>query len=127
MNKIIGIIGIIGLIVSLIVQGFSASDSLTHEIVMAFLFVFLIIYHFEHAKDFSKKSLIVLGAIFIALMLGIYQLLSFIGDYFERLNLNIGLIILLEIALIIVLVSIAVNLMKLIANRLRKTPHGKEF
>ncbi|MCY9186158.1 YoqO family protein [Bacillus halotolerans] len=124
MNKIIGIIG---LIVSLIVQGFSASDSLTHEIVMAFLFVFLIIYHFEHAKDFSKKSLIVLGAIFIALMLGIYQLLSFIGDYFERLNLNIGLIILLEIALIIVLVSIAVNLMKLIANRLRKTPHGKEF
>ncbi|MGQ8921417.1 YoqO family protein [Bacillus halotolerans] len=124
MNKIIGIIG---LIVSLIVQGFSASDSLTHEIAMAFLFVFLIIYNFEHAKDFSKKSLIVLGAIFIALMLGIYQLLSFIGDYFERLNLNIGLIILLEIALIIVLVSIAINLMKLIANRLRKTPHGKEF
>ncbi|KUP37504.1 YoqO family protein [Bacillus halotolerans] len=124
MNKIIGIIG---LIVSLIVQGFSASDSLTHEIAMACLFVFLIIYNFEHAKDFSKKSLIVLGAIFIALMLGIYQLLSFIGDYFNRLNLNIGLIILLEIALIIVLVSIAVNLMKLIANRLRKTPHGKEF
>ncbi|UQZ46172.1 hypothetical protein M1D69_11300 [Bacillus sp. PK3-037] len=60
-------------------------------------------------------------------MLGIYQLLSFIGDYFNRLNLNIGLIILLEIALIIVLVSIAVNLMKLIANRLRKTPHGKEL
>ncbi|MDK2598785.1 hypothetical protein QO179_00670 [Bacillus stercoris] len=38
-----------------------------------------------------------------------------------------GLIILLEIALIVVLVSIAVNLMKFIANRLRKTPHGKEF
>lgn len=51
MNKIIGIIG---LIVSLIVQGFSASDSLTHEIAMAFLFVFLIIYNFEHAKDFSN-------------------------------------------------------------------------
>ncbi|MEC1423007.1 YoqO family protein [Bacillus subtilis] len=125
MNKIIGIIG---LIVSLIVQGFSASGSLTHEIAMACLFVFLIIYNFEHPKDFSKKFLIFLGAIFIALMLGIYQLISFTGDYFDRLNLNIGLIILLEIALIIVLVSIAVNLMKLIANRLRKTPpHGKEF
>lgn len=59
-------------------------------------------------------------------MLGIYQLISFSGDYFDRLDLNIGLIILLEIALIIVLVSIAVNLMKLIANWLRKTPHGKE-
>ncbi|MCY9011440.1 YoqO family protein [Bacillus inaquosorum] len=124
MNKIIGIIG---LIVSLIVQGFSASGSLTHKIAMACLFIFLIIYNFENSKDFSKKSLIVLGAIFIALMLGIYQLISFTGDYFHRLNLNIGLIILLEIALIIVLVSIAVNLMKLIANRLRKTTHGKEF
>ncbi|MEC3651587.1 hypothetical protein NYE22_11985 [Bacillus sp. FSL K6-1560] len=48
------------------------------------------------------------------------------GDYFDRLDLNIRLIILPEIALIIVLVSIAVNLMKLIANWLRKTPHGKE-
>lgn len=74
-------IGIIGLIVSLIVQGFSASDSLTHEIAMVSLFVFLMIYNFEHAKDFSKKSLIALGAIFIILMLGIYQLLSLIGDY----------------------------------------------
>jgi hypothetical protein len=60
-------------------------------------------------------------------MLGIYQLLSLTGDYFDSHNVNIGLIILLEIALIIALVSIAVNLMKLIANRLRKTPHGKEF
>ncbi|MCY9091542.1 YoqO family protein [Bacillus mojavensis] len=120
-------IGIIGLIVSLIVQGFSASDSLTHEIAMVSLFVFLMIYNFEHAKDFSKKSLIALGAIFITLMLGIYQLLSLTGDYFDSHNVNIGLIILLEIALIIVLVSIALNLMKLIANRLRKTPHGKEF
>ncbi|MEC1636728.1 YoqO family protein [Bacillus mojavensis] len=120
-------IGIVGLIVSLIVQGFSASDSLTHEIAMVSLFVFLMIYNFEYAKDFSKKSLIALGAIFITLMLGIYQLLSLTGDYFDSHNVNIGLIILLEIALIIVLVSIAVNLMKLIANRLRKTPHGKEF
>ncbi|MCY9076822.1 hypothetical protein MOE51_21130 [Bacillus inaquosorum] len=62
MNKIIGIIG---LIVSLIVQGFSASRLLTHEIARACLFLFLIIYNFEHAKDFSKKSLIVIGAIFI--------------------------------------------------------------
>ncbi|MGG0777797.1 YoqO family protein [Bacillus rugosus] len=29
---------------------------------MACLFIFLIIYNFEHAKDFSKKSLIALGA-----------------------------------------------------------------
>ncbi|MEC1668446.1 YoqO family protein [Bacillus mojavensis] len=72
MNKIIRIIG---LIVSLIMQAFSASGSLTHEIAMTCLFVFLIIYNFEHAKDFLKKSLIVLGAIFITLMLGIYQLL----------------------------------------------------
>ncbi|QIW80254.1 YoqO family protein [Bacillus tequilensis] len=124
MNQIIGMIGII---TSLIVQEFSANDSLTHEIAMACLFVSLIIYHFEYAKDFSKKSLIVLGAIFTALMLGIYQLISLIGDYFDKLNLNMRLIILLEIALIIVLVSIAVNLMKFIANRLRKTPHSKEF
>ncbi|MDR4435308.1 YoqO family protein [Bacillus tequilensis] len=124
MNQIIGMIGII---TSLIVQEFSANDSLTHEIAMACLFVFLIIYHFEHAKDFSKKSLIVLGAIFTALMLGIYQLISLIGDYFDKLNLNMRLIILLEIALIIVLVSIAVNLMKFIANRLRNPPHSKEF
>nr|WP_272942076.1 YoqO family protein [Bacillus spizizenii] len=58
---------------------FSVSGSLTHEIAMACLFVFLIIYNFEHAKNFSKKCLIVLGTTFIALMPGIYQLISFTG------------------------------------------------
>ncbi|MBJ7898039.1 YoqO family protein [Bacillus atrophaeus] len=118
MNKIIGIIG---LIVSLIVQGFSASDSLTHKFAIACLFVFLIIYNFEHAKDYSKKSLAILGVSFIVLMLGIYQLLSFTSDYFEKLNVNFGFILLFEIALIIALVTIAVNVMKYIANRLRKS------
>ncbi|MBY4604037.1 MULTISPECIES: YoqO family protein [Bacillus] len=72
----------------LIVQGFSVSGWLTHEIAMACLFIFLIIYNFEHAKDFSKKSLIALGAIFITLMLGIYQLLSLTGDYFDSHSVN---------------------------------------
>ena len=85
------------------------------------------IYNFEHAKDYSKKSLVILGVSFIIFMLGIYKILSITSNYFEKLNVNFGYILLFEIALIIALVSIAVNVMKYIANRLRKTPNDKEL
>ncbi|PRR87356.1 YoqO family protein [Bacillus atrophaeus] len=124
MNKIIGMAG---LIISLIVSGFSTSDSLTQKIAMACLFLFLLIYNFEHTKEFSKKSLAIIGSSFIVLMLGIYQLLSITGDYFESHGLNMGLIILLEIVLVIVLVTAALSLIKYMADRLRKTPDGKEL
>lgn len=124
MNKIIGMAG---LIISLLVSGFSASDSLTQKIAMACLFLFLLIYNFEHTKEFSKKSLAIIGSSFIVLMLGIYQLLSITGDYFENHGLNMGLIILLEIVLVIVLVTAALSLIKYMADRLRKTPDGKEL
>ncbi|WP_125122802.1 YoqO family protein [Bacillus amyloliquefaciens] len=124
MNKIIGITG---LIISLAVQSFSADESLSYKIATALLFVSIMIYNFEHAKDYSKKSLIILGVTFILFMLGMYQLLSFTSDYFEKLNVNFRYTLLFEIALIIALVSIAVNVMKYIANRLRKTPDGKEL
>ncbi|MCY8810622.1 hypothetical protein MOE15_19425 [Bacillus atrophaeus] len=124
MNKIIGMAG---LIISLLVSGFSASDSLTQKIAMACLFLFLLIYNFEHTKEFSKKSLAIIGSSFIVLMLGIYQLLSITGDYFESRGLNMGLIILLEIVLVIVLVTAALSLIKYMADRLRKTPDGKEL
>ncbi len=118
-------IGITGLIISLAVQSFSADESLSHKIATALLFVSIMIYNFEHAKDYSKKSLVILGVTFILFMLGIYQLLSFTSDYFEKLNVNFRYILLFEIALIIALVTIAVNVMKYIANRLRKSPNGK--
>ncbi|KUP38757.1 hypothetical protein AVR63_14750 [Bacillus velezensis] len=124
MNKIIGMTG---LIISLLVQGFSASDSLTHKIAMACLFLFLLVYNFNHTKEFSKKSLAIIGASFIVLMLGIYQLLFFTGDYFESRGLNFGFILLLEIVLVIGLVTAALSLIKHIADRLRKTPDGKEL
>ncbi|MCY8126203.1 hypothetical protein MOC32_14895 [Bacillus spizizenii] len=124
MNKIIGMAG---LIISLLVSGFSASESLTQKIAMACLFLFLLIYNFEHTKEFSKKSLAIIGSSFIVLMLGIYQLLSITGDYFESQGLNMGLIILLEIVLVIVLVTAALSLIKYMADRLRKTPDGKEL
>lgn len=118
-------IGITGLIFSIVVQSFSADESLSHKIATALLFVSIMIYNFEHAKDYSKKSLVILGVTFILFMLGIYQLLSFTSDYFEKLNVNFRYILLFEIALIIALVTIAVNVMKFIANRLRKSPNGK--
>ncbi|PHI49673.1 hypothetical protein B9T64_06735 [Bacillus halotolerans] len=125
MNKTIGITG---LIISIVVQSFSADDSLSHKIATGLLFLSIMIYNFEHAKDYySKKSLVILGVSFIVFMLGIYKLLSFASDYFEELNVNFGYILLVEIVLIIALVSIAVNVMKYIANRLRKTPKGKEL
>ncbi|MEC3840690.1 YoqO family protein [Bacillus amyloliquefaciens] len=123
MNKIIGITG---LIISLAVQSFSADESLSYKIATALLFVSIMIYNFEHAKDYySKKSLVILGVTFILFMLGMYQLLSFTSDYFEKLNVNFRYILLFEIALIIALVTIAVNVMKYISNRLRKSPNGK--
>ncbi|MFE1562691.1 YoqO family protein [Bacillus velezensis] len=124
MNKTIGITG---LIISIVVQSFSADDSLSHKIATGLLFVSIMIYNFEHAKDYSKKSLAILGVSFIVFTLGIYKLLSFASDYFEELNVNFGYILLFEIALIIALVSIAVNVMKYIANRLKKSPDGKEL
>ncbi|MDY7904162.1 MULTISPECIES: YoqO family protein [Bacillus] len=124
MNKTIGITG---LIISIVVQSFSADDSLSHRIATGLLFVSIMIYNFEHAKDYSKKSLVILGVSFIVFMLGIYKILSITSDYFEKLNVNFGYILLFEIALIIALVSIAVNVMKYIANRLKKSPDGKEF
>lgn len=120
-------IGITGLIISIVVQSFSADDSLSHKIATGLLFLSIMIYNFEHAKDYSKKSLVILGVSFIVFMLVIYKLLSFASDYFEELNVNFGYILLVEIVLIIALVSIAVNVMKYIANRLRKTPKGKEL
>lgn len=120
-------IGITGLIISIVVQSFSADDSLSHKIATGLLFLSIMIYNFEHAKDYSKKSLVILGVSFIVFMLGIYKLLSFASDYFEELNVNFGYILLVEIVLIIALVSIAENVMKYIANRLRKTPKGKEL
>lgn len=120
-------IGITGLIISIVVQSFSADDSLSHKIATDLLFLSIMIYNFEHAKDYSKKSLVILGVSFIVFMLVIYKLLSFASDYFEELNVNFGYILLVEIVLIIALVSIAVNVMKYIANRLRKTPKGKEL
>ncbi|WP_435534514.1 YoqO family protein [Bacillus amyloliquefaciens] len=123
MNKLIGMTG---LIISLLVQGFSESDSLTHKIAMACLFLFLLVYNFNHTKEFSKKSLVIIGASFIVLMLGIYQFLFFTGDYFESRGLNFGFILLLEIVLVIGLVTAALSLIKHIADCLRKTPDGKE-
>lgn len=120
-------IGITGLIISIVVQSFSADDSLSHRIATGLLFVSIMIYNFEHAKDYSKKSLVILGVSFIIFMLGIYKILSFTSDYLEKLDVNFGYILLFEISLIIALVSIAVNVMKHIANRLRKTPDGKEL
>lgn len=119
-------IGITGLIISIVVQSFSADDSLSHRIATGLLFVSIMIYNFEHAKDYSIKSLVILGVSFIIFMLGIYKTLSITSDYFEKLNVNFGYILLFEIVLIIVLVSIAVNVMKYIANQLRKSPNGKE-
>ncbi|TNU64237.1 hypothetical protein FH505_10545 [Bacillus velezensis] len=124
MNKTIGITG---LIISIVVQSFSADDSLSHRIATGLLFVSIMIYNFEHAKDYSIKSLVILGVSFIIFMLGIYKTLSITSDYFEKLNVNFGYILLFEIVLIIALVSIAVNVMKYIANRLRKTTNGKEL
>lgn len=120
-------IGITGLIISIVVQSFSADDSLSHRIATGLLFVSIMIYNFEHAKDYSIKSLVILGVSFIIFMLGIYKTLSITSDYFEKLNVNFGYILLFEIVLIIALVSIAVNVMKYIANRLRKTTNGKEL
>lgn len=120
-------IGITGLIISIVVQSFSADDSLSHRIATGLLFVSIMIYNFEHAKDYSIKSLVILGVSFIIFMLGIYKTLSITSDYFEKLNVNFGYILFFEIVLIIALVSIAVNVMKYIANRLRKTTNGKEL
>lgn len=120
-------IGITGLIISIVAQSFSADDSLSHKIATGLLFLSIMIYNFEHAKDYSKKSLVILGLSFIIFMLGIYKILSITSDYFEKLNVNFGYILLFEIALIIALVAIAVNVMKYIANRLRKSPNGKEL
>ncbi len=119
-------IGIIGIIICLAVQGFSANDSQFHIITTVLLFVFLMVYNLEHAKKYSKKSLVILGVSYIALILGVYQLLSFTKHYFKNADFSAGLTILYEISIIIVSVYTAVNIMWFIAHRLRKSSDGKE-
>ncbi|QPV79388.1 YoqO family protein [Bacillus velezensis] len=119
-------IGITGFIISIVVQSFSANDSLSHKIATGLLFVSIAIYNFNHAKGYSKASLVVICLSFFVLALGIHNLLSFSRDLFDNLNINFGIVFILQITLIIGSVAIAISIMKLICDRLKKKPNGKE-
>ncbi|WP_342494109.1 YoqO family protein [Bacillus sp. FSL R5-0447] len=123
MNKTIGITG---LIISIVAQSFSADDSLSHKIATGLLFLSIAIYNFDHAKDYSKASLVVICLSFFILALGIHKLLSFSSDLFDNVNINFGAIFILQITIIIGSVAIAISIMKFICDRLKKKPNGKE-
>lgn len=119
-------IGITGLIISIVAQSFSADDSLSHKIATGLLFLSIAIYNFDHAKDYSKASLVVICLSFFILALGIHKLLSFSSDLFDNVNINFGAIFILQITIIIGSVAIAISIMKFICDRLKKKPNGKE-
>lgn len=119
-------IGIAGFFISIVVQSFSANDSLSHKIATGLLFVSIAIYNFDHAKEYSKASLVVICLSFFILALGIHKLLSFSSDLFDNVNINFGVIFILQITLIIGSVAIAISIMKFICDRLKKKPNGKE-
>ncbi len=119
-------IGIAGFIISIVAQSFSANDSLSHKIATGLLFVSIAIYNFDHAKEYSKTSLVVICLSFFILALGIHKLLSFSSDLFDNVNINFGVIVILQITLIIGSVAIAISIMKFICDRLKKKPNGKE-
>ncbi|MFS3940427.1 YoqO family protein [Bacillus subtilis] len=63
---------------------------------------------------------------FLILFFCVYRLLSFSRDLFDNVNINFGLIFILQITIIIGSVTIAMSIMKLICDRLKKKQNGKE-
>ncbi|MBO3796249.1 YoqO family protein [Bacillus subtilis] len=119
-------IGIAGFIICLLIQSFSDNGSVFQGINSILFFVFLMIYFFDQAKNYSNASLVVICLFFFVLILGIHKLLSYSSDLFDNVNINFGLIFILQITLIIGSVTIAMSIMKFICDRLKKKPNGKE-
>ena len=119
-------IGIAGFIICFLIQSFSDTGSLLHEINSLLFFVFLMIYFFDQAKSYSNASLAVICISFLILFFCVYRLLSFSRDLFDNVNINFGLIFILQITIIIGSVTIAMSIMKLICDRLKKKQNGKE-
>ncbi|MCY7919081.1 YoqO family protein [Bacillus vallismortis] len=119
-------IGTAGFIIWFLIQSFSDTGSLLNEINSLLFFVFLMIYFFDQAKSYSNVSLAVICISFLILIFCVHRLLSFSRDLFDNVNINFGLIFILQITIIIGSATIAMSIMKFICDRLKKKPNGKE-